>query len=406
MNLIAKVGKLRYTGKVTVSEVLQAVRANEPFKGLPNIRVENLVDQSIGDEGEFDAQFDLRFGDMNVKVYVEAKTNCTPKQIDQIAPWLARMKAVRRDAAFALLCPSLSPQSQTLCIEKGIDFIDLAGNIFINVPGRVMIQRIGLKAADKIDASFYRNPFSGKSSRILRVLLQKPESWTLREITEELKSESRRAQGSNLDFQVSTGFASRVLRSLEEQVLVVSRRKGPGWIESQALRKLGKQPRRDSEVFVPEPKRLLDTWAEKYKERSRWNLRKSFILPNPFGANLNSVRQDLDKWLDPQGYAFTGAAAANILAPFVDVDVIDVYIFDEAAARNLRARVAGPSVGPEIRVIKPYDAGVFLYSRRVIEIPIVTEIQMYLDLFARGGRDLKQADYLFEKRIAPSWVKK
>jgi hypothetical protein len=33
-------------------------------------------------------------------------------------------------------------------------------------------------------------------------------------------------------------------------------------------------------------------------------------------------------------------------------------------------------------------------------------VQTYLDLFARGGRDLKQAEYLFEKRIAPSWVGK
>jgi hypothetical protein len=45
-------------------------------------------------------------------------------------------------------------------------------------------------------------------------------------------------------------------------------------------------------------------------------------------------------------------------------------------------------------LIYPYDAGVFLYCRREGKVPIVSNLQAYLDLYARGGRDLKQADYL------------
>jgi hypothetical protein len=72
---------------------------------------------------------------MNVKLYAEIESNCTLKQVEQIARWLSRMKAVRKDAAFALVCPALSPRCQSVCIEKGIDFIDLAGNVLINIPG-------------------------------------------------------------------------------------------------------------------------------------------------------------------------------------------------------------------------------------------------------------------------------
>ncbi len=43
-----------------------------------------------------------------------------------------------------------------------------------------------------------------------------------------------------------------------------------------------------------------------------------------------------------------------------------------------------------------------MYSTVTGGIPIVSDIQAYLDLHARGGRDLKRADYLFEKRIAPT----
>jgi hypothetical protein len=38
--------------------------------------------------------------------------------------------------------------------------------------------------------------------------------------------------------------------------------------------------------------------------------------------------------------------------------------------------------------------------------PVVSSVQTYLDLFARGGRDLTQAEYLFEKQIAPEWVRR
>jgi hypothetical protein len=34
---------------------------------------------------------------------------------------------------------------------------------------------------------------------------------------------------------------------------------------------------------------------------------------------------------------------------------------------------------------------------------MVSNIQAYLDLYARGGRDLKQADYLLTNAIEPHW---
>ncbi len=406
---------MTYNGNVNQRELLQALERNDPFKGLPNLRAQNIIEQSEDNGGEFDAQFDLRFGDMNVKVYVEAKTNCTPKQVEQIAPWLSRMKAVRKDAAFALLCPSLSPRSQILCIDNGVDFIDLAGNLSINIPGKLLIQRTGQKAPERITASFSRNPFSGKSSRILRVLLQRPRQWTLTGILQELGSETNRnpwagptyqtsiSEVSNPSesrffpgfrakfFEVSAGFASRVLRSLEEELLIV---------------------RNDSAVSAPEPRRLLTRWAEEYKKRFRWDLRKSFKLPNPFGTDLASVARGLDALFNsdwpngPNRYAFTASAAASVAAPFVDVEPIDLFISNERAADRLRISISGPGVGPELRVIYPYDLGVFIYGAIRDAVPVVSDIQAYLDLFARGGRDLKQADYLFEKRIAPAWARK
>lgn len=450
---------------MTPTEILQTLRTNEPFKGLPNVRATKVVQLTAGsgktllalltarynaleasqtnrperNEVRFDAKFDLQFGDSEVEVYLEAKSSCTPKQVQQIAPWLVRIKALRKDAAFALVCPALSPRSQSVCLEKGIDFIDLAGNFSISVPGKLLIQRTGQKASEKIGASFYRNPFSGKSSRILRVILQNPKAWTLGGITEELARETRRVERQGLEFQVSSGFASRVLRSLEEQVLVV--RKPTSFDPDQAVPEDDVEKgavARGNPIVVPEPKRLLDIWAEKYKERFRWNLRSSVTMPNPFGPDIKSVQTGLRNIFStptnvfesvpvdvvaageplppPLCYAFTSAAATSLTAPFVDADVIDLFIADQRAADTLRtatsaidklqAAISGRSVGPDLRVIPPYDAGVFLYAREIDGVSIVSDIQAYLDLYARGGRDLKQADYLFEKRIAPAWARK
>ncbi len=394
---------------MTEREILQALKDNEPFKGLPNVRVANLVEQPEAKQGKFDAKFDLQFGDNKVEVYVEVKSAATPKQVEQIAPWLYQMKAMKNGTAFALVCSAISPQSQRLCLERNVDFIDLAGNVSINVPGKLLLQRVGREARQEASPSFYRNPFSGKSSRILRVLLQKPRAWTLSEITEELAKETSRTECAGVSFQVSFSLASRVLRSLEEDLLVVRRDseiRVPERFGSRYNRSQFAVVRRTSAILVPEPKSLLITWAQEYKDRYRWYLRRSFKVPNPFGPGLKAVREALDGLLKPRSYAFTGPAAASVTAPFVDVDPIDLYISDEAGAENLRQSVSGTSLGPDLRVIYAFDAGVFMYSSLQDGIPVVSDIQAYLDLFARGGRDLKQADYLLQARIEPMWGNK
>lgn len=405
-------------------QVLQGIRNNEPFKGLANVRVANLrVGPAIGDP--FDIKADLVLGDPSaipradaiggfetlrgqnkVAISLEVKTICTPRQIEQLAPWISRMKRAMSDrSVIVLACPALSTRSQALCIEKGLDFLDLAGNFSINVPGQLFIQRTGQKVPEKIKASFYRNPFSGNSSRILRVLLQGPRNWTLTEIMKELRSETLRAQACDLNFEISTGFASRVLRSLEEDLLI-TRRSTLGFSRAAARRGGGVAPENEFAFSVPEPERLLARWAEEYRKRFRRDLRKSFLLPNPFGNTLAAVKRGFDSIVQgerPNCYAFTAAAAAGITAPYVDFDPIDIFVSEQAAFEKIRSSVSGPIAGPDLRIIYPYDPGVFMYLRDRSGVPAVSEIQVYLDLVARGGRDMKQAEVLLEKRIMPVW---
>jgi hypothetical protein len=80
-----------------------------------------------------------------------------------------------------------------------------------------------------------------------------------------------------------------------------------------------------------------------------------------------------------------------------------VYLSSLDQAEKLRVPSKRATDSPPLRFLAPYDLGVFMYARQFDDVPVVSDIQAYLDLSARGGRDQKQADYLFEKAIEPTW---
>lgn len=271
----------------------------------------------------FDVSSNLKSADSSITVFGEIKTAVSPKLLEQMAPWIKRVKSLREGVAFAVICPAMSPQSQAYCIKNGIDFLDLAGNISINIPGKFTLQRLGMRNKERTESAATPsmiNVFSGRSSRVLRVLLEKPKFWTQSAIAREMEAETARVlegfQNQQLTFTVSIGALSKVIATLEEQL----------WIRRQG-----------SAILIPEPKRLLMDWAEKYKERYRWRLRSSFQSTNPFGETLSSINDGL-KSLIKGIYAFTGAAGARE-APYIDIDKVDVFLSpnkDDAKLRQLR----------------------------------------------------------------------
>lgn len=368
-------------------QVIDALRSQIPVRDLPGVSISNVRSQS---EQPFDVSFDVRSGSNRVQVLGEIKPAFSPRLLEEIAPWIRRLKSLRTDVALAVIAPVLSPQAQELCLQNSIDFIDLAGNISINVPGKFTLHRSGMKSRavmpSRLDSQRNTNVFSGRSSRILRVLLEKPQAWSITGLARELAAESLRFRetappGAQLKFEISLGAVSKAIASLEEQLLV---------------------RRRDGNIVVPEPTRLLAQWAEKYKERYRWRLRSSFQTSNPFGRDLDAISAGIQE-LAPGTYAFSGAMAASTEAPFVDIEVIDIFLTltdNDSALRNLKAQT---SLGPALRFIYPYDEGVIMYARRVGNALVVSDVQAYLDLYARGGRDLKQAEVLLNSSIQRRW---
>ena len=124
-------------------EFASALRDQVPVKGLLDVSIENVQEKP---EPPFDIRFELRSGKNRIQVLGEIKQTFSPRIIAEIAPWIQRLKSLRPDLAVALLAPALSDQAQAYCTDNRIDFVDLAGNISINVPGKFTLRRTGLRA--------------------------------------------------------------------------------------------------------------------------------------------------------------------------------------------------------------------------------------------------------------------
>ena len=74
--------------------------------------------------------------------------------------------------------------------------------------------------------------------------------------------------------------------------------------------------------------------------------------------------------------------------------MVDIFLASTETDAKLRSLKSQPGIGPALRFIYPFDDGVFMYSKRIGKALVVSGVQAYLDLYARGGRDLKQAEFL------------
>jgi hypothetical protein len=123
-------------------EIANALRTQEAIRGLSGVAIRGVQQP----DQTFDIGFELRSGRNRIRVLGEIKAAFTPRTIAEIAPWVGRLKSLRPDVSIALIAPALSEQAQAFCLQSDINFLDLAGNVSINVPGKFTLRRTGMRA--------------------------------------------------------------------------------------------------------------------------------------------------------------------------------------------------------------------------------------------------------------------
>jgi len=257
----------------------------------------------------------------------------------------------------------LSPDRRKQCQEQGVYFLDLSGNVFLKYDG-LYIERIGFpnRFPEKRRG---RGPFSDKASLILRAAFSDIKKvWGIREL----------AQSIGLD----PGFVSRMAKELEQRNYVF---------------------RIDSKLKLREPKILLEDWVREYDYKKNRELRYFCLAKSPEEI-VNKMSEA--KIPDEIRYAFGLHAGANLIAPYAVYNEAHIYIQDKSNINWFveRLKLRDAKEGANFIFLLPYYKHSVFYAKQSIrDLWVVSDLQLYLDLYNYPIRGLEQAEHLYEKRL-------
>jgi hypothetical protein len=198
------------------------------------------------------------------------------------------------------------------------------------------------------------------------MLLQPDRSWKGKDLAEESL--------------VSPYTVHRVLRFMEEQLWVEKRGKGPNTVRRLA-----------------EPGKVLDAWAEahslrEYQTHRFHRLASDGHLEKVVGESLEAAGVE---------HALTLEAGAAYVAPFVThVNRLSVLVSSSEAARALESAGFRPvDEGENVLLLVVPSLSPLLFRRRIEEVWVASDVQLYLDLWASPRRGKEQARHLRSERL-------
>ena len=267
-----------------------------------------------------------------------------------------------------LVVPNLTRPLLTACRQAQVSAADLNGRFYLRAPGLL----VELPALDGRRYRFDlepRNVFVGKSARIVRALLADPDRlWKQSELVARTGATS--------------GLVSRIVTHLVRQGMVA--RSGSG--------------KRLQVFHLTSRDALLDAWAQADQFARRVTTHRFHCLDQ----DPVQLARKLSQALTQQGapFAFTQWIAAWLRHPYTEPPLVSLYVPqlpapDVLNSLGLRAVADGGRVWFHL----PVDEGVFLETRLVDNLPLVSDAQIYLDLQNTGLRGPEQARALRESSV-------
>jgi hypothetical protein len=262
-----------------------------------------------------------------------------------------------------LVARYFSPAQRKRCQEEGVAFLDLSGNVSLEFDG-LYVERIGFPSRFP-EKRTGRGVFSDKATLILRAALSDArKSWGVREL----------AQSTGLD----PGFVSRMVRELENKNYF---------------------SRSDSKLMLRDPKSLLEDWVKSYDYRRNQEARYFCLAKGPdeivHRLNTASIPDDIR-------YALGFHAGANLLDPYAVYNEVHIYVQDAETINwfvdtmKLRESREGANL---ILLLPHYRHSVFYGRQEVRNLWVVSDLQLYLDLYNFPQRGLEQAEHIYERRL-------
>ena len=302
---------------------------------------------------------------------VEVKKTLWPSCVEAMA---AQAKALAADTGAdrcLVIVPRVTDRTAEFLRRQGIDYIDLRGNIRVSVPGRVLVMARTERGASSVDLPFPKdriaNPFAGKASRIVRVLLAEPPRWWgVTELADRV--------------EVSAGMSVKTLRALETDLYV----------------------RRDRRrrVRVADGESLLRRWAAVSRPAFRDAYRFTSPIPDP-----DELAVQLSKRLGGMGvgFALSRLSAARFIEPYAPASVVDVYVDREPIELEGALDIFPVDRGESVRLVRPSDLGVLQFTEEREGVRVVNPVQLFVDLTNGRGREGDVAERLLENQLSATW---
>jgi len=260
-----------------------------------------------------------------------------------------------------LLCPHLPNALAADLRSAGISHADLNGRLFVKTPSFLLDREPRTVVYRNPGAQL--NPFTLKSSRVVRVLLShREQEWTQADL------EARTG--------ISRALVSLTLADLIERELVERTRAGSRHVAALYRAK--------------DFSRLLDAWSEE----DRWPKRTSIRQYSVLAGNLVELAEMAREALGAQNVFFTQWFAAHLRHPHTTPPLVSAYVKRKSLQAITWARQVDS--GGNLWLIAPKDEGVFQETQTAGGFKLVSDLQIYLDLLPVGQRGPEQAQALRE----------
>jgi hypothetical protein len=329
---------------------------------VPGLKIQFENRQSVGKDFYSDFQALVIYKDLRFRVIGEVISHNISVIFKEK---LFRLKSFlsKKDFVPMIIAPYLSPEKRNECKSAGINFVDLSGNVFLKYES-LYIEREGFSNRFPEERKG-RGPFSDKASLILRLLLsQKNRLWGIREI----------AGFVNLN----PGFVSRMARELEKRNYVA---------------------RVNSKIRLRNAESVVEDWVRDYNYRKNREIKYFCLVESPQEIIAKLHQLNIPEKIK---YALSLHAGANLISPFAVYNSVHIYVENQEVAdffiENLKLKVV--EQGANIEFLFPYyKHSVFWDVQNVNDLLVVSDIQLYLDLYNYPIRGIEQAEHIYEKRL-------
>ena len=207
-----------------------------------------------------------------------------------------------------------------------------------------------------------KNIFADKASLVLRRMLKDPERlWVVRDFT---------GPGG-----VSLGMSQEVLKAMEKKGYIERVKKGP-----------------NSYAILTNKEKLISDWLEEYSFDQN-------VIDTYYSTDKNILNK-FRKVLKENQYALALHTGANFITSFVRTEEIFIYlslkdwkkdILDIRQKLDLKELIRGGN----IHLIHPfYKNSVFFNTQKIKGYTVVSNLQLYLDLYNFQPRGREQAEHL------------